>query len=130
MPSPPLSYTSIKASYDANGFVIIPSGTPLSLIPPSKLPPLRDACERVIAKTRTGEWTRRRTVGKQFPPYDNDNSDSWGVQHLMHPDLGEGIFAGWYCSERVLKAVKALLGCEEEDLELGAYRKPLSFPAT
>ncbi|TEB26451.1 hypothetical protein FA13DRAFT_1776931 [Coprinellus micaceus] len=124
MSSPPLSY-----SYDTNGFVIIPSDTPLSLVPPTQLIPFRDACERVITKTRTGEWTRRRTVGKQFPPYDNDNPDSWGVQHLMHPDLGEALFAEWYCSERVLSVVKALLGCEETDLEMELFNlliNPLS----
>jgi hypothetical protein len=37
----------------------------------------------------------------------------------MHPELGEKTFVEWYCSERVLKVVKALLSCDEEDLELG-----------
>lgn len=29
----------------------------------------------------------RRVVGNPFPPFDNENLDSWGVQNLLHPSI-------------------------------------------
>ena len=72
-----------KSPYDKQGYVTIPG-----LIPTGLDRPLREAAKRVIASTGLGEWPRRRMVGKQFPPFDNDNPDLWGVQHLVHPDQG------------------------------------------
>jgi len=105
----------IKSLYDKKGYVIVPG-----LIPAELDTPLREATERVISKTRSGEWSHRRTVGKQFPPFDNNNPDSWGVQHLMHPDLGEPIFAEWYNSEALIQAICRLLDCGEDKLQMGA----------
>jgi hypothetical protein len=108
--------SELKKQYDEEGFVVIPS-----LIPPELRTRLEAACERVISLTRSGSWTHRRTVGKQFPPFDNDNPDSWGVQHLMHPDLGEPVFADWYTSDSLVRAVCDLMECEEEQLQMGEY---------
>jgi len=82
---------------------------------------LEEACERVIARTRAGLWPHRRTVGKQFPPYDDENPDSWGVQHIMHPDLGEPAFVQWYTSSELLAVVTELLGCKETDLQMELF---------
>jgi hypothetical protein len=106
--------SSLKAQYDENGFVIVPG-----LVSPEERLALEDACKTVISKTRSGEWSHRRTVGKQFPPFDNENPDSWGVQHIMHPDLNEPVFAKWYTSDPLISAAKQLLGCREEDLQMG-----------
>ena len=103
-----------KPQYDTRGYVIVPS-----LIRADEFDNLRTAATRTIDKTRTGEWPHRRTVGRQFPPYDNDHPDSWGVQHLMHPDLGEPAFAEWYTSDSLLEVVKELLECEEDELQMG-----------
>ena len=100
--------------YHEQGFVIISS-----LVPPSLLPSLRAASDRAIARTRSGQWTHRRTVGRQFPPYGHDNPDSWGVQHVMHPDLNEKAFADWYTSNPLIDAATALLGCREDQLQMG-----------
>lgn len=105
---------SIKKTYDEQGYVVIPG-----LIPPENWEELEAACERVIQKTRAGTWPHRRTVGKQFPPFDNDNPDSWGVQHVMHPQLNEPAFGKWYTSQALLGVVKELLGCSDEELQLG-----------
>ncbi|KAG9312562.1 hypothetical protein JVU11DRAFT_6958 [Chiua virens] len=107
---------SLKSTYDDQGYVLVPA-----LISPSLLPTLRAACDRVIAKTRAGTWHHRRTVGKQFPPFDDANPDSWGVQHVMHPELGEPVFATWYTSEGVRSAAAALLGCETKDLQMELF---------
>ena len=112
MSSPPSS--DLKSSFDRDGYVIVDD-----LISPSQLAALQSACSRVICKTRSGEWPHRRVVGKQFPPYDSDNPDSWGVQHVMHPDLGEPVFAKWYASDELTGAVRELLQCDEKNLQMG-----------
>ena len=106
-----------KSVYDKQGYLIVPG-----LIPPDLEELVREATERVIAKTRAGEWPHRRTVGKQFPPFDNSNPDSWGVQHLMHPDLGEPIFAEWYTSGPLIQTICGLLDCDEDNLQMGQLR--------
>jgi hypothetical protein len=105
-----------KEAYDTFGYVIIPD-----LISPSLLPRLHAASESVIARTRRGEWPHRRVVGKQFPPYGDANPDSWGVQHVMHPDLGEDAqpFREWYESKELGEAVRGLIGCQEGDEVMG-----------
>jgi len=108
----------IKSLYDKQGYVIVPA-----LIPAELDQPVREATERVIARTRSGEWPHRRTVGKQFPPFDNDNPDSWGVQHLMHPDLGKPIFAQWYTSGPLVQTTCRLLDCGDDKLQMGVLLK-------
>ncbi|ETW76383.1 hypothetical protein HETIRDRAFT_389387, partial [Heterobasidion irregulare TC 32-1] len=106
----------IKETFDAQGFVIIPN-----LVPSDLRVELEQASENVISKTRSGAWQHRRVVGKQFPPYGNDGVDSWGVQHVMHPDLGEPAFANWYSSHKLREAVKELLGCSDDDLQMELF---------
>ncbi|KAI3611441.1 phytanoyl-dioxygenase family protein [Moniliophthora roreri] len=110
--------SSIKQTYDTQGYVIVPN-----LISPSDFAELQAACDNVVNRTREGNWPHRRVVGKQFPPYDSENPDSWGVQHLMHPDLGDpaAIFAKWYTSDRLVNAVKVLLECNERDLQMELF---------
>ncbi|KAK7681720.1 hypothetical protein QCA50_015067 [Cerrena zonata] len=105
--------SELKTPYDSQGFVIVPD-----LIDLDSLTRYEDAAERTISKTRTGEWPHRRTVGRQFPPYGEDNPDSWGVQHLMHLDLGEPAWIELYTSAYV-NVAKELLECEEDDLQMG-----------
>ncbi|KAF8451949.1 hypothetical protein L210DRAFT_3383075 [Boletus edulis BED1] len=110
------SESLLKATHDDQGYVLVPD-----LIPSDLLPALRAACDRVIAKTRTGAWPHRRTVGKQFPPFDAAHPDSWGVQHVMHPALGEPVFAQWYTSEGVRTVSAALLGCDVGSLQMELF---------
>lgn len=108
--------SDIKTLYEQQGYVIV-SG----LIQEDDWGELEGACQRVVKLTREGSWPYRRTVGKQFPPYGDENPDSWGVQHIMHPDLHEPAFANWYTSPKLLTAVTTLLGCQPEDLQMGVY---------
>ncbi|TRM66721.1 hypothetical protein BD626DRAFT_163305 [Schizophyllum amplum] len=103
-----------KQAFDEVGYVIIPD-----LIPPEARPELEAATARTVARTRAGQWPHRRVVGKQFPPFDTDNPDSWGVQHVMHPDLGEPAFAKWYTSLRNI--VTELLACDEDALQMELF---------
>lgn len=106
--------SSLKPQYDQQGYVIVQG-----LLPNRHRFAIQDACDRVIARTRSGDWTHRRTVGKQFPPYGDDHPDSWGVQHIMHPELGEPAFARWYTSKALIDVVKQLLECKRDDLQMG-----------
>ncbi|KAI0048166.1 hypothetical protein FA95DRAFT_1558315 [Auriscalpium vulgare] len=108
------------SSYHTHGFLILPATTS-ALVPPALFPALLSACEAVTARTRAGAWPHRRVVGKQFPPYGSAHSDSWGVQHVMHPDLGERAFAEYYAGYRVRRVACALLGCEEACLQMELF---------
>ena len=110
----PKKNSDYKSLYDSQGFVILPS-----LLSTTAFAELQVAAEHVISRTRQGEWPYRRTVGKQFPPFDESNPDSWCVQHIMHPELHEPAFANWYTSDFVIGAVSTLLACEEGDLQMG-----------
>ncbi|KDQ57915.1 hypothetical protein JAAARDRAFT_129673 [Jaapia argillacea MUCL 33604] len=115
---------SIKEQFEEQGFVIVPN-----LISLADRAVLEEACENVISRTRTGQWPHRRVVGKQFPPYGDDDPDSWGVQHVMHPDLGEPAFAKWYTSDALTSAARELMECREEDLQMELFNlliNPLS----
>ncbi|KII84789.1 hypothetical protein PLICRDRAFT_117218, partial [Plicaturopsis crispa FD-325 SS-3] len=107
---------STKSLYEKQGFVVVPD-----LIHPDVRAELEAAANRAIARTRDGSWTQRRTVGKQFPPYGEDNPDSWGVQHVMHPDLDEPVFSKWYTSDALVSAVCELVNCNEEELQMELF---------
>ncbi|KAJ7212963.1 hypothetical protein GGX14DRAFT_445802 [Mycena pura] len=118
------AWANQKRQFEDEGFVII-SG----LIIPESFPRLERACADVISRTRDGSWPHRRTVGKQFPPYGTGDPDSWGVQHVMHPDLAQPAFAQWYTSNEVVTAVQMLLGCKEDELQMELFNlliNPLS----
>ncbi|KAG8724781.1 hypothetical protein FRC11_001996 [Ceratobasidium sp. 423] len=114
-PLPTLSQAQ-KDAYTRDGYVFVPG-----LIDDSELPALRAACDRVVAKTRAGKWPHRRIVGKQFPPFVGNEPDSWGVQHIMHPDLHEPIFVRWYGSERLVGAATSLLECPEDQVQMELF---------
>ncbi|KAJ1300743.1 hypothetical protein OPQ81_002386 [Rhizoctonia solani] len=114
-PLPTLSQAQ-KEAYSRDGYVFVPG-----LIDDSQLAALREACDRVVAKTRAGEWPHRRIVGKQFPPFVGNEPDSWGVQHIMHPDLHEPIFVRWYGSEGVVGAATSLLECNGDQVQMELF---------
>jgi len=106
----------LKTQYDTQGFVIVPD-----LVPESSFADLQAAAERAIGRTRAGKWSLRRTVGRQFPPFDESNPDSWGVQHVMHPELGEPAFSTWYTSDGLVKTATELMACDEEELQMELF---------
>jgi len=110
------SPSDLKEHYDTHGYVIIPG-----LTTPSERADLLAATDRVVARTRSGAWPHARVVGKQFPPY-GTGDDIWGVQHAMHPELGEPVFARWYAGDAVRGAARMLLGCRDEELQMGGCR--------
>ncbi|KAI9318603.1 hypothetical protein BX666DRAFT_1929702 [Dichotomocladium elegans] len=105
----------IDQALKENGYVIVDG-----LIPQDKLEALKAACDRVVAKARKGEWKYRRLVGTQFPPW-TEGTDVWGVQHLLHPELQEPIFAEWYGSAKLIEAVCQLLGTSADKLQFELF---------
>ncbi|KAJ7933861.1 hypothetical protein B0H13DRAFT_1952305 [Mycena leptocephala] len=100
-----LDATRRRTQFEEDGFVIIPG-----LVSPEEFPRLERACADVICRTRQGSWPHRCT-----------NPDSWGVQHVMHPDLDQPVFSQWYTSTAVINAVQTLMGCEEDQLKMGWF---------
>ena len=112
-------YQAALDSLNRDGFVVLPA----SLFPSFDLSALRLAATRTTSAARTGKWPYIRTLPKQFPPWPSDPSHGiWGVQHLMHPSNPDHItFAKSYFDPELLKYVKTLIGCEEEELVMELY---------
>lgn len=90
---------------------------------------LKKAANVAIHRTRNHEWQHRRVVGKQFPPWsDADSPDSWGVQHLMHPDLELPIFREFYASPALVDLAAGLVGCDDYELQMELFNM-LILPA-
>jgi len=103
---------------EEDGFVVVDGLVPFDL-----LESLRAACDRVIEKARSGTWIERRTVGKQFPPWprDHDPRAIWAVQHVMHPQLAEPIFAQWYGSAKLIQTVAEILQVQPNQLQFELF---------
>ncbi|KAI8337812.1 hypothetical protein BD560DRAFT_413173 [Blakeslea trispora] len=106
---------AVDQALKENGFVIVDH-----LIPKDMFERLREACDRVVDRARKGDWKYKRLVGTQFPPW-TEGTDVWGVQHLIHPDLKEPVFAEWYGSEKLLEAVQQLINVKHDELQLELF---------
>jgi hypothetical protein len=117
--TPSNPYKDALDSLESNGYVVLPA----TLFPTFNLPALREAAGRLETAARSGKWPYIRTLPKQFPPWGSDPSAGiWGVQHLMHPENPDHlIFARSYFDSELLKYVKELIGCEEEELVMELY---------
>ncbi|KAG9018520.1 hypothetical protein FRB90_011560 [Tulasnella sp. 427] len=111
-----LEQQSLRAQLDSAGYIVVPD-----LVPPDLIKPLKEACQRVIERTRIGNWPHKRIVGKQFPPFVGDETDVWGVQHLMHQELREPLFAEWYGSQRLQEVCCQLIDCRPDDLQMELF---------
>ncbi|KAN0065164.1 hypothetical protein ACQY0O_001661 [Thecaphora frezii] len=130
---------TMLADFGAKGYVIV-DGI-LSSSPDSRLclESLRSCAEESIQLTRSGHWTARRVVGNAFPPFDKDNRDSWGVQHIMNPQLDRvaersdvgsqterrsslsETFQEFYASSPLLDVASLLVGAPEERMQMELF---------
>lgn len=108
----------IFACFHKDGYVIVDG-----IFEGQDVEELRKAAEDVTTLTREGKWPHRRVVGKQFPPYDTVASpDSWGVQHLMHPQLlHHDIFTKFYASSPLLDISAHLLSTSISNMQLELF---------
>ncbi|KAF1998429.1 hypothetical protein P154DRAFT_439262 [Amniculicola lignicola CBS 123094] len=107
-----------------DGFVILPS----TLFPSIDIPALRLAASTLTTQARTGHWPYIRSLPKQFPPWPTPTPSTppsqgiWGVQHLLHPsNPSHLLFAKTYFDAELLRFVRVLIGCEEEELVMELY---------
>lgn len=82
--------------FHTKGYILIEHA-----VEPSLLEPLRAAADRVTERTRRGDWPHKREA---------PDGDIWGVQHLLHPDLDEPVFADYMATDPVLEVARDLLG--------------------
>ena len=117
--------------YHSLGYVIINkilSSDPLS---PLHLTSLRRSAETATQLTRDGIYPHRRVVGNAFPPFTQNNWDSWGVQHLMNPLLDalssskssslSKTFQQFYGSSPLLEIASLLIGCEVASMQMELF---------
>lgn len=111
-------FGQLTREYEEKGYVIVEG-----IFSPHDIQELRDAAQEVTDLTRQGQWPHRRIVGKQFPPFDSITSaDSWGVQHLMHPNLpNHDLFRNFYGSSPLLDVAAHLLHTTEDSMQLELF---------
>lgn len=93
-----------------DGFIVIQEA-----VEPHLRERLRAAAGRVTDKTRSGEWPHKGDTG---------DGDIWGVNHLLHPDLGEPMFGEYMASDLVLDMATELLGPSLRLSFLGMFVDP------
>ncbi|PLW43695.1 hypothetical protein PCASD_08297 [Puccinia coronata f. sp. avenae] len=109
-------WQSIVSCFKELGLVIVQG----LIADAEQLEELRQAADAVVERTRKKQWPYKRTVGKQFPPWNDESPDLWGVQHIMHPALHQPAFAAFYFSTRMIELTGRLGGmCPEEDAMAG-----------
>ncbi|CAO1629250.1 unnamed protein product [Parajaminaea phylloscopi] len=109
---------TLAHEYAARGYVVVDG-----LFASEQLTHLRAIAAEVTELARTGRWPHIRRVGKQFPPFDTvTQTDCWGVQHLMHPDLPHSDeFQRFYGQDAFLTLAAGLLGCQRTELQMELF---------
>ncbi|SNX85068.1 uncharacterized protein MEPE_03777 [Melanopsichium pennsylvanicum] len=89
---------------------------------------LRHCAELATRLTRDGHWSHRRVVGRAFPPFTKDNLDSWGVQHIMNPQLDmlaatplSKTFQHFYGSPILLDIASLLIGADKDQMQMELF---------
>ncbi|KAJ9614249.1 hypothetical protein H2200_002385 [Cladophialophora chaetospira] len=108
---------------ERDGFIVIRSA-----LTTEQIQELRDACQKVTAMARKGEWSNVRTLPKQFPPWNIPKGTNpaaegiWGVQGMMHPSMLEHeLFTATYFSDALINPTKELLQCEDDELVMELF---------
>ncbi|POW07664.1 hypothetical protein PSTT_08069 [Puccinia striiformis] len=75
------------------------------------------------------KWPYKRTVGKQFPPWNDEESpDIWGAQHIMHPALAQPAFASFYFSTPMTEIVGLLSDMSPDEHTMAGLHNLLVEP--
>ena len=110
--------------FRTKGYVVLEGIISADPSSPLSLDNLRKSAEEAIQQTRRGDWPHRRVVGNAFPPYDKENPDSWGVQHLMNPAIGAELsttFQQFYGSSPLLEVASVLLDSPAERMQMELF---------
>ncbi|KAF6767569.1 Phytanoyl-CoA dioxygenase [Kalmanozyma brasiliensis GHG001] len=117
--------------YQEQGYVIIDGVLSSDTASPLHIDSLRKHADVATRLTRDGLWPHRRVVGNAFPPFTKDNRDSWGVQHIMNPQLDvagpsqgaslSSTFQRFYGSSPLLEIASLLIGAEVNDMQMELF---------
>lgn len=116
-----MAVTNTPSTLDAlrkDGFIVVKN-----IVSNEKLLELREASLKIEKLARSGNWPHIRTVGDPFPPWTfSPEKGIWGVQHLMNPDLpGHDVFTKLYFSEEILKVVREIMQCSDDELVMELF---------
>lgn len=116
--------------YRDQGYIIIEGILSSDPASPLHLDSLRKCAETAIQLTRDGRWPHRRVVGNPFPPFTKDCQDSWGVQHIMNPELDTlanssvsltETFQQFYGNAALLDVASLLIGAQREEMQMELF---------
>lgn len=122
---------ALLQQYRDHGYVIIDGLLSSDRTSPLHIDSLRRCAHIATQLTREGQWPHRRVVGNAFPPFTKDNRDSWGVQHIMNPQLDMLIdstttslssqFQQFYGSTPLLEIASLLIGAEVNEMQMELF---------
>ncbi|POW22202.1 hypothetical protein PSHT_01542 [Puccinia striiformis] len=116
---------SIVRSFREAGLVVVQG----LIADDTQLDQLRNAADAVVERTRSQKWPYKRTVGKQFPPWNDEESpDIWGAQHIMHPALAQPAFASFYFSTPMTEIVGLLSDMSPDEHTMAGLHNLLVEP--
>ncbi len=117
--------------YRDHGYIILDGLLASDTSSPLHLDSLRRLADTATQITRDGKWPHRRIVGNAFPPFTQNNRDSWGVQHIMNPQLDtaasasaasiSSVFQQFYASSPLLDVASLLIGCQVEAMQMELF---------
>jgi ectoine hydroxylase-related dioxygenase (phytanoyl-CoA dioxygenase family) len=120
-----LTEDQVKQFYE-EGYVVVKN-----VIPESKLQEYRDAYERMVEKVRANpsrEKYNTRLI-KHIAKNQTDVSETecWGCDFLLHPDLYEPAFTDYLNNEKLLSALGSILGDDLRVEGLKAIWSPVNI---
>lgn len=123
---------ALLRQYRDQGYIILDGVLSSDASSPLHVDSLRQSADVATQLTRDGSWTHRRVVGNAFPPFTKDNRDSWGVQHLMNPQLDtlasshttsslSKQFQQFYGSSPLIEIASLLIGAEANEMQMELF---------
>lgn len=116
--------------YHSDGYIILDGILSSDPASPMHIDTLRRCAETATQLTRQGFWQHRRVVGNAFPPFTKDNRDSWGVQHIMNPQLDalapadpslSSTFQQFYADPLLLDIASLLIGASVTEMQMELF---------
>ncbi|CBQ73565.1 conserved hypothetical protein [Sporisorium reilianum SRZ2] len=122
---------ALVQQYRDQGYIIVDGVLSSDPSSPLHIDSLRRSADVATQLTRDGHWPHRRVVGNAFPPFTKDNRDSWGVQHIMNPQLDtlapsptaslSKQFQQFYASSPLVEIASLLIGAEAHEMQMELF---------
>ncbi|CDR88378.1 uncharacterized protein SPSC_04205 [Sporisorium scitamineum] len=122
---------ALLQQYRDQGYIVIDGVLSYNPASPLHIDSLRRSADTATQLTRDGHWPHRRVVGNAFPPFTKDSRDSWGVQHIMNPQLDtlapsqaaslSKQFQQFYASSPLVEIASLLIGAETNEMQMELF---------